>query len=597
MNLNYNLLEAIRDNNFKYRDDQNNTILHLIIKYNLADDIKIKELILLNSTFINIINNNHETALFYLTDYKLFDWIITNTKYEIRPNINGITIIHMLIKKNKLNLIKKLIKIKPEILELQNNNILCQSIIQNNNKLSEYIISNYSYVINIYDEDNITPFLYSIEYNNLEIFKLLIKYNVDINYTGLFNEFNPLIIALYNNQKEMIEIMLNNKININMINSHNETFLHSLFINEIKLPNELIIKIILKGDLLIKNIYNETPLDYIKKYNHYNKFDKIIEKKLELTKKDKIEHNVKNRKKFILIQGKTNINYGLYNSTHIYNSFYLINLLKKYNNLTIPLRSNSQNKIRTENLFLEYSKNTNENNSINILKDYFYNLYEATPIIIIWKDENNYYIDKHLKFYIKKCLLSNKRFILLKLILIISSDMNHSNIFLYDKKTNTIERFEPYGIINSNNTIDVFFKNKFKEIFNKDIKYLNPSDYFDTIGFQSLSNDHLLINKKIGDPGGYCLAWSLWYIEMRLTNLEYEPYEIIKLSMFKIKNLNKKENPFISFIRNYAYSLNENKNKLLTVMNIEKEHFNNHIFDQNDTDKIINYNSNFFNTI
>ena len=48
--MNYNLLEAIRDNNFKYRDDQNNTILHLIIKYNLADDIKIKELILLNPT-------------------------------------------------------------------------------------------------------------------------------------------------------------------------------------------------------------------------------------------------------------------------------------------------------------------------------------------------------------------------------------------------------------------------------------------------------------------------------------------------------------------------------------------------------------------
>jgi hypothetical protein len=103
------------------------------------------------------------------------------------------------------------------------------------------------------------------------------------------------------------------------------------------------------------------------------------------------------------------------------------------------------------------------------------------------------------------------------------------------------------------------------------------------VSFQTLSNDGEFENKKLGDPVGYCLAWTFWYIEMRINNPLYEPYEIVKISIGKIKDLyNKSLNPFIDFIRDYAFTLNSNKNNLLQKFKISKDKFYNMVHNEKD---------------
>ena len=139
-----------------------------------------------------------------------------------------------------------------------------------------------------------------------------------------------------------------------------------------------------------------------------------------------------------------------------------------------------------------------------------------------------------------------------------------------------MERFDPYGAIPylKADKMDKLFEEKFREIINKpNFKYLSPSQYMGKVSFQLLSNDSSIDVKKLGDPHGYCLAWTFWYLEMRLQNPEVHPKKLVEMSVDKIKATRKKDskNPFIDFIRNYAFELTESKNKVLKEFGIKKD--------------------------
>ena len=46
--------------------------------------------------------------------------------------------------------------------------------------------------------------------------------------------------------------------------------------------------------------------------------------------------------------------------------------------------------------------------------------------------------------------------------------------------------------------------------------------------FQILSNDDSNYTKKLGDPIGYCLAWTLWYLEQRIGNPDINLDNLLK---------------------------------------------------------------------
>ena len=113
------------------------------------------------------------------------------------------------------------------------------------------------------------------------------------------------------------------------------------------------------------------------------------------------------------------------------------------------------------------------------------------------------------------------------------------------------------------------------------LEYLRPQDFLPSVSFQSLSNDEFAEVKKLGDPPGYCLAWSFWYIDTRMSNPNIHPKDIFDLTNKKIveymKEINEpsqtiNEKIFISYIRNYAKSLNDIKDSYLLKMGIKKEH-------------------------
>ena len=182
---------------------------------------------------------------------------------------------------------------------------------------------------------------------------------------------------------------------------------------------------------------------------------------------------------------------------------------------------------------------------------------------------------------------SEKRyvFIFLNLTTGIREDMNyHTNVLIYDRQRKELEHFEPHGGIGGDskwwcNTAKEFKETTLPTLTGRQreraevvasvsnnvcdgasldraiIKHLKPIIGFDTylpaswfcprIGFQS--KQALL---KIGvDPGGFCQYWSIYYIDLRLSNPDTPREELVQNAIEKIEAMT---TDFGQFIRSYA---------------------------------------------
>lgn len=147
---------------------------------------------------------------------------------------------------------------------------------------------------------------------------------------------------------------------------------------------------------------------------------------------------------------------------------------------------------------------------------------------------------------------------------------SHANYLIYDKQLNEIERFEPHGAtipIGLNYNAELFdnlLETRFKNII-KDVIYVRPSNYLPKIGFQLLD----VIEKKhkhIGDPGGFCALWSIWYTDMRMT---YPDIPRTKLVNKLLETLRKNNISFKNMIRNYASNIINIRDKIFEKVNID----------------------------
>lgn len=150
----------------------------------------------------------------------------------------------------------------------------------------------------------------------------------------------------------------------------------------------------------------------------------------------------------------------------------------------------------------------------------------------------------------------------------------HANILLYDKETSHIERFEPYGKsfppgFNYNPTsLDTHLKNLFLNYLNANgnMIYYDPSMYETKIGLQLLDTIEYAKQKNIGDPGGFCAAWALWYIEMRIINNQISKNLLIDklINYIRLKRVS-----FRSIIRSFTKNITDIRDKLLTNANLD----------------------------
>ena len=171
----------------------------------------------------------------------------------------------------------------------------------------------------------------------------------------------------------------------------------------------------------------------------------------------------------------------------------------------------------------------------------------------------------------------------------------HANILLYNKTMNTIERFEPYGKdwppgynynpLKLDHNLENLFRNLLVNINNDiDFKYYSPSLYEQRIGLQTIDINEQEISKNIGDPGGFCAAWSLWYVEMRILNENISIHELIpKL----INNIRTKRIYFRTIIRSYTKNITEIRDNLLNKINLDINKWFNNNYTQEEWDQLV----------
>lgn len=615
--------------NFSNINNDNNTAL--LQNINLTKDKNdkyfenIKKIIKsLNSDELNMPKNNPPLTLavqnkkeYVVNELLKQDGILTNIQ-----NDNHLTPLLLAVYNRMYGTIKNLLKNKTDINYIGNDgdlNPLSLMIVRDDIKMLDIFFDN-GFNINQYDRFIETPLHHAFTLTDKLSPHLVAKllYYGDLNIQNV-NGDTPMHLFLkkynwkdYNQilKKKEIDIFVKNnrgEIPLNYIKSKDISkflnFITSNYIDKLNDKNLIDVHTNFNGLCSNKSIVSEECLKEVK--NHIIK----TQTSYPLRGIDDIKIN----EQFKIIKGKFS-NYGKFNANTLHNMIYTLLFLDKYKELCIPYQKNIYDK-HINDKFLQYHNNLYKSPSefvisdlVQMYSDYFY---ESLPYLIIWRSSNQYYIDKDLDYYLQKCLTCDTiRFIFFKLTIVASSSGTHANILIYDNKTGILDRFEPYGNIPylESDKLDDMIEDKIGSIIKKHLivtkkthrhnikfKYIRPKDYIKGIGFQTISNDTDNSVKKLGDPYGYCLAWTYWYLEMRLNNPNLPIAKIIKKANESIiqdninetNNENKTNSIFIDTIRNYASNLDEMKNEYLIKIGISKKYIYNIIMPDSEQDKLV----------
>jgi hypothetical protein len=206
-----------------------------------------------------------------------------------------------------------------------------------------------------------------------------------------------------------------------------------------------------------------------------------------------------------------------------------------------------------------------------ILEKYFItwykNILDIDPVVegIVTRGMNNPSID-FMVFFIR---------------LVYKNGGGHANILLYSKKTNELERFDPFGS-GQDDLLDKKLETYFGNLIPK-LKYVSPSDYMSTVGFQKIDVTESQ-NEYIGDPEGYCVSWSMWYADMRTTFTDISRTKLIK---YIIQQIGEKHMKYRSIIRNYSRNITKIRDKLLNVADLDINKYVNGVYNIIDATKIV----------
>ena len=123
---------------------------------------------------------------------------------------------------------------------------------------------------------------------------------------------------------------------------------------------------------------------------------------------------------------------------------------------------------------------------------------------------------------------------------------------------------------------------------NNKYQYIPPKMYMNNLSFQAFEIDEYEENKKIGDPGGFCSAWSLWFAENYILNfnIDIQLRKLVKkLELeIRVKNLF-----FRNVIRTFANKIAKYRDKFLKKINIDINDWNNLNLDNEKYNKTIQY--------
>lgn len=150
-----------------------------------------------------------------------------------------------------------------------------------------------------------------------------------------------------------------------------------------------------------------------------------------------------------------------------------------------------------------------------------------------------------------------------------ASGSAHANILMYTKKTNEMERFDPFGS-GQNDLLDAKLEKYFGNII-PNLKYASPREYMSTVGLQKI-DIYENANEYIGDPEGYCVSWSMWYVDMRITFPDITREKLIK---FIMRQVGEKQLRYRSIIRNYSRNITLIRDYILYTAGLDVNKYNN----------------------
>ena len=586
-----------------------------------------------SNLFINDINNENiitknmsNSKKINDDSYKILKLLFKNDSI----NNNNNSLLCYAIKENKSYIAKLLVNNKYDINKKDSRYIspFIYAVRNQDYNLMEFLIDNGADINYTGAEGDYNPMIWAILNNDNKIIEILLENKYDVNKYNRYIE-TPLHYALYDKEfnKTLSPTLISKMLyygDLNIKNVNGQTPLHLLCKYHNWKNYSSIIKY-KKLDIFIEDNINKRPFDYLNGNYIYDFIDVVVNSytrllngninninqcktntnsigcKNELKKyifktKRSIpisEDNMVMSQKINMITGNASP-LGLFNSDSLHNIIYTVQLMKKYKNIGIPFQYYINDKfINDKILYINNNlyKKQHEFVISDLVKIYTEYFYEMLPYLIIWRSSTQYFVHDNLGFLLKKCLSAPKiRFIILKLTLVTSPNSTHANIIIYDKKNNILERFEPYGTIPylDSSQLDIFIEDIGKKYINKDLKYYNPKDIFGAIGFQIISNDGNHMVKTLGSPSGYCLGWTLWYLEMKINNPDIHPNILLKNVMKNITNNNivEGEKLFITFIKNYTTDLDKQKNEFLKQAGIKNQDIYSLVLNNNDQEKV-----------
>ncbi len=594
------LLDKYKKEILSVLDNGNNNILHYLVFFPYCLEL-IKKYDL--KKYINHINIHNNTPLSICiqnlsdlvnikitkspTTFRQLNHVDFKYNFDI-SNIHYKSLIFLLDNGANIN-----IKIdKPPLL------IACQYNMINIVKL----LLKYNCDVNLKDNDGRCALGTAIYNSDFEMVKLLIENNADINqYMTLGQNYLPIVSLIYSNDK-IINYILEQKIDYEYKDYSNNTIAHIILLNwqeyhfntikkilnnikDFNIPNldgntitTLLFRLPSKYIIQLGSIIKNNNLNIYYKNNENICADDYI--------KDHSDHSLiyklikkyyeKNESIDIVIKDYPYANYNLFKNYQFDIWLTLIIILKRNKDLTIPL-------IDIDNLFnidkYQYKDISIEKYKRSIINKSFSNIMyffpELISVDIIWfNKEYNTFTEYHLTAF-NLALERKERFIIFTLGFYFNDNKNgHANILIYDKKLKILERFDPEGIMlyNNLNDFDDFIRSKFKNI-----KYITLNDYNIINSFQKLSDEINELKRKTGDVKGFCQAWVFWYLEMRILNKDIHPLKLLpKLLNSLIRN--NSNISILEYIRNYANDLRNELSQYMIENGIEEKYLNNQMY-------------------
>jgi len=587
----------------------------------LFNNKKILELLLEKGTDINQKDGNGNTPLMTsikLKNNKISKFLIENKKININTINNiGETVLHIACNYEQDTIVELLLnhsEIDINIQDLQNkytplmygvslNNFIITQMLINHKKINflcQDVAGNTAYhhginedvsedLIKILDEkldDNIdTIYIYNLtNLNGNTILHLLLEKNIQINLKKYIENTNLNIQNYKGNTVwhlfgkrwlNYIPELENKKNNLFIKNKKNQTA-YDMYKDSDKFM-----------DMLIKSYYNYLKL---RKKEWKNDWETICQnndllKKIDF-KDNTPEKNCYEKIKKYMIDNNISVPYKKMRYCIVFDNNPLTDFVT-YTGTSLDILAGMLFLKQYDNVFTTLSKKFIINDS---LTDY----YKVLGIIkeikgeyfnfeITWLYQKLFY-PSNMDLIIQSFKDSNKNFLVIPLG-IHQDNGAHANILLYDLKRNEIERFEPSGAdypyeYNYNpELLDYYLEIYFKEKF-KDCKYYKPRSYEMNIGFQTM--EIVDINKKIGDPNGFCGAWSLWWVYMRIKN---ESISREKLFIQLVKNIRRNNLSFKNVIRSFSKLVTDLRDNLLKKVSLDINKWLNDDFDYDTFDR------------